>query len=336
MDRQTLIVMGGFFGVMIGSALINNLTADPFLRAYAFPLMMVVFIGSIVGQEMLYRLAAAELLCVRLTIRPSGETLWLWVKHLEAEEFKNGNFAWKFNLAFPSRELAPYGRIKSMIINAPIHANKAIRWGPGEVLYKETQIKHARMTQITVDQQSRTATSVERGYALPIFYLRESTYFIKEGVINNIGDVELQKQNESLTRANEQLRALNATEHDGRLREQEVNEQLQTELQTLRGLHFAVKKLAIISIVTLLHLVETFDEVVKALGGRAKQNIAIKGLALAVAIIAVFMFFYTQPQMWPRLEAWLTTPMNQVYLLLIIVAVAGTLYVIRRRMRRFD
>ncbi len=330
MDRQTLIVMAGFFGVMVGSVAINNMTSDPFLRQWAFPLMMFVFIGAIVGQEMMYRLAAAELLCVRLTIRPTGETLWLWVKHLEAKALGD-NVAWILSLAFPSKELAPYGKLRTLIINAPVGPNKAIRWGPGEVLYKDTQIKHGRMTQIVVEQQSMAASNVERGFAQPVFYLREATNFIKAGVSAG-GDEDLKGKLLELSSAYEQ-KAYEAEEnHKLRLVAEEMVGKLQNELQARIGLDFNVDNLALIKVMTLLKPLATLEKVADALGRRTTSTY-IKWLAPLVIAIIVAFFLWSQPGIWAKLEAWLSVQANQIYLLLIVAVVAGVGFWIMRRRR---
>lgn len=334
MDRQTLVVLGGFFLIMVGSAAINNLTSDPFLRAYAFPIFMGVFVAFIVGQDLAYRLAAAEYLCLRMTIRPSGEVLWLWAKTIEPHTTQDGRHSSIVRLAFPTKELAPYGRIRTLIINSKVHLNRAIKWGPGEVWYKETQIKHGRYTQITVDQQELGASNLERGYAEPVFYLRESTNYLKEAIIAapNGGASqaeELSKLENALAQKTYEAEA----EHKLRLQAEEMVEKIQTELQARLGIEVEVNKLALIKIMTILKLVQDLEKVANMLGRRTSATY-IKYLVPGLIAALVIMFFWTQPQLWDKLVLWFQNPLNQLYALIVVAIVSFAAYMILRHRRR--
>lgn len=333
MDRQTIIVLGGFFAIMIGSAAVNSLTTDPFVRGYAFPIFMGVFVAFIVGQDLAYRLAAAELLCLRMLIRPSGEKLWLWAKTIETHtNLSGGGYSTVVKLAFPSRDLNPYGKLRTLIINSKIPPNKAIKWGPGDVLYKDTQIKHGRMTEIVVEQQEMGASNLERGFAEPVFYLREATNYIKAATLP-IGSLQDTAKVSELENALAQKTYEAENNHKLRLVAEEMVEKLQNELQARIGLDFDVNKLALIKIMTLLKLVQQLERVADMLGRRTVSTY-IKWLIPGLIAVIVFLFFYTQPQLWARLELWLSNPLNQAYALLMVAVAVVVLFLLRRWMRR--
>ena len=342
MDRQTMILMGGLVGVMVVSAILNSVTSDPFVRQYGFIILMVFFIGVIIMQDYVYTVEASKYLCLEAWFRPSDDKAYCWVKEAVCQYYPNlGAFVTAFKLAFPI-EVKPFGKISEFAVHSTRHINDALRWRPGNVLFRETQIKHNKLSRVVLEQLSQGASDIERGYVKAVFKLREAG-----GYAGGSPEVQGFKSENELVRAyatikmelsrlkiSYQQKSFEANEeHKLRIMAEELGDKQRVEMQSLYKLGFSVDELALIKILALLKEVMALEDVAKKLKGTGTRNLIVRGLVIAVLILAVAFVLYSNPMLASNIIVWLNDTTNQIFILAVSVIALVIVYLITR-MRR--
>jgi hypothetical protein len=279
---------------------------------------------------------------LRTIVRPGNEELHLFIKKGVSRRVPGTDNLYYSNLelAFPAGCL-DYGRVDRIILYHYGEWGKRIKFRPGWAKYRGMSIKHPQTEKIIVEQKARSSTSVDHGSPIPVFFLRDASqdYFQKFETmppisINGGMTVQVSRLMDDIARLKAEVAEARRSEHEWHqkaLAYEEIIEQQKAEIRGLTEGKTSYKDVAYEFVLSLLEATSDIVQGLKKIRGPRVSLTFNKWMAIVIISIASIAYLYLNPDLTHGIMLWLSSPMNQLFFLILIAIVLGAIYYIQKR-----
>jgi len=342
-DRSDATFFALVFGMFGTLAAVDTLA--PGYKQYAFVGVMVGFVAFIFLQELYMIKKTAPFNYMRAVIRPGNKKMHFFfsIDLLKTKSLSNGWYATGITLGLGGAKTKEYGKIERFIIESyRLPADKRITFTKGKAVYQGYEVDHPNVADVTL-QEVRQKFDIDHGVPIPIFRLVEAPNDCELGIEPSVvmpalahGNpnpmpLSLSKDDAALKQVTAEIERQGLDWHQRAIHLEEVVMQKTNELNALLKAKADFAKSVNLRMLSIRKEQQTIENALKS--GAGFKLIHLAWIAVPACFVALILYMQYNPQALASLQLWLSSPTNQVFTVILIGAILGIVYFLRRRGR---
>lgn len=303
MDRDQILEDVPIF-LLIGIMFVIRIVPEPYSN-YLFWGGFVVTIGFVLGTEYIYRITASKYLNIKATVRPTGETLHMFIKesrdgiHSRCIDRENQIYETPLTLGEPLRNRR-FRNVRQVVFEHRFEWEKRMIGLPGKAIFRGYSVDHPRTMSLTLWTPREGQTTIDHLETIPLFVVWEAPrdyYIVSQGeyigpdslktdlAVVKDGDpnvvAQLREELAQVKHKNMELQRYGFTQHRLLIRIEGEFSQLKNEFRGVLSRSRDVSKLVLEELLTVLSAHSEIEEAVNEYRKRPWITITV-GLALLI------------------------------------------------------